>query len=86
MFLKVEELSAASLLATVKVANDAAVSAAKATLSEGLRLVGQEAIQLHGAMGLTEELRVGHYFKRAMVLENRLGNADYHVSRYRQFS
>ncbi|HEY9091354.1 acyl-CoA dehydrogenase [Parasphingorhabdus sp.] len=86
MFLKVEELSAASLLATLKVDDDAAVSAAKAILSEGLRLVGQEAIQLHGAMGLTEELRVGHYFKRAMVLENRLGNTDYHVSRYQQSS
>lgn len=86
MFLKVEELSAASLLATLKVDNDAAVSAAKATVSEGLRLVGQEAVQLHGAMGLTEELRVGHYFKRATVLENRFGNTDYHVSRYRQFS
>lgn len=84
MFLKSQELAAASLLATLKVSDPAAVAAAKATVSEGLRIIGQEAVQLHGAMGLTEELRVGHYFKRATVLEGRLGNADHHTSRYRE--
>lgn len=83
MWAKAQEIGAASLLATLKTGDPTAISAAKATVSDGLRLIGQEAVQLHGAMGLTEELRVGHYFKRATVIENRLGNAGDHVERYR---
>jgi alkylation response protein AidB-like acyl-CoA dehydrogenase len=84
MFIASEEVSAAALLAALKPGDPAAVSAAKARVGEGLRLIGQEAVQLHGAMGLTEELRVGHYFKRATVIESRLGNTDRHVARYRK--
>lgn len=83
MWSRAREIEAASLLATLKVDHPAAVSAAKATVSDGLRLIGQEAVQLHGAMGLTEELRVGHYFKRATVLEHKLGSASDQVERYR---
>ena len=83
MWAKAQEIEAAALLAALKVDQPAAVSAAKATVSDGLRLIGQEAVQLHGAMGLTEELRVGHYFKRATVLEHKLGSASDHVQRYR---
>lgn len=83
MWAKAQEIEAASLLATLKHGDPTAVSAAKATVGEALRLIGQEAVQLHGAMGLTEELRVGHYFKRATVIENRLGSAADHVERYR---
>ncbi len=82
MFIASEQISAAALLAALKVDDPAAVSAAKATVGEALRLIGQEAVQLHGAMGLTEELRVGHYFKRATAIENRLGTADMHIERY----
>lgn len=83
MWSKAQEIEAASLLASLKVEDAAAVSAAKATVGDALRLIGQEAVQLHGAMGLTEELRVGHYFKRATVIENRLGASADHVERYR---
>lgn len=83
MWAKAQEIEAASLLATLKLDDATAISAAKATVSDGLRLIGQEAVQMHGAMGLTEELRVGHYFKRATVIEQRLGNAADHVERYR---
>lgn len=82
MFMASEQCAAAALLAALKVDDPAAVSAAKATVGEALRLIGQEAVQLHGAMGLTEELRVGHYFKRATVIENCLGTADVHIDRY----
>lgn len=84
MWAKAQEIEAASLLAALKVDQPCAVSAAKATASDGLRRIGQEAVQLHGAMGLTEELRVGHYFKRATVLEYKLGSAADHVERYRK--
>ena len=83
MWSKAQEIEAASLLATLKVDDPTAVSAAKATVGDALRLIGQEAVQLHGAMGLTEELRVGRYFKRATVIENRLGTAADHIERYR---
>ncbi len=83
MWAKAQEIESAALLAALKVDQPTAVSAAKATIGDALRLIGQEAVQLHGAMGLTEELRVGHYFKRATVIENRLGNAAEHVERYR---
>ena len=81
-----QEIEAASLLATLKCEHPEAISAAKVTICENLRKIGQEAVQLHGAMGLTEELRVGHYFKRATVLEHKLGNADHHIERYRKIA
>ncbi len=84
MWAKAQEIEAASLLATLKPDQPDAVSAAMATVSDGLRKIGQEAVQLHGAMGLTEELRVGHYFKRATVIEHRLGSAADQVERYRE--
>lgn len=83
MWSRAQEIEAASLLASLKVEDATAIAAAKATIGDGLRLIGQEAVQIHGAMGLTEELRVGHYFKRATVIENRLGSAGDHVERYR---
>ncbi|MFN6933826.1 MAG: acyl-CoA dehydrogenase [Tsuneonella sp.] len=84
MFIASEQLSAAALLAALKVNDPMAVSAAKATAGDCLKLIGQEAVQLHGAMGLSEELRVGHYFKRATVLQARLGTTDRHVDCYRE--
>lgn len=58
-----------------------AVSGAKAVIGEAARFVGQQAVQLHGGMGLTEELNIGHYFKRLTVIEATLGDTDYHLSR-----
>jgi alkylation response protein AidB-like acyl-CoA dehydrogenase len=39
-------------------------------------------VQLHGGMGMTEELRIGHYFKRLLVIDSQLGNADYHLQQF----
>ena len=39
-------------------------------------------VQLHGGMGMTEELRVGHYFKRLLVIDATFGNADHHLYRF----
>jgi pimeloyl-CoA dehydrogenase small subunit len=46
------------------------------------RFVGQEAVQLHGGMGMTEELNVGHYFKRLTVIDTQFGNVDHHLKRF----
>ena len=59
-----------------------ALSAAKMEIDRTARLVGQEAVQMHGAMGVTEELAVGHYFKRLSMIRLGFGDADWHAERY----
>ena len=44
--------------------------------------MGQESIQIHGGMGMTEELAVGHYFKRLTMIDSEFGNVDHHMRRY----
>lgn len=82
MLLLREAIAAAAMLAALKPGDAQATAAAKATIGDALRKIGQEAVQLHGAMGMTEELRIGHYFKRATAIEQRLGTSDFHVGRY----
>jgi alkylation response protein AidB-like acyl-CoA dehydrogenase len=59
----------------------AATSAVKSHVGVAARLIGQEAVQLHGAIGTTEELIVGHYFKRLTVIDLLFGNRDWHLRR-----
>jgi alkylation response protein AidB-like acyl-CoA dehydrogenase len=59
-----------------------AVSAAKATIGRAARFIGQNAVQLHGGMGMTEELAIGHYFKRLTAVQFEFGSTDHHVARY----
>ncbi|SOZ39187.1 acyl-CoA dehydrogenase family protein [Cupriavidus neocaledonicus] len=56
------------------------VSAAKTVIGQAGRQVGQWAIQMHGAMGMTDECRVGHYAKRLMVINQLFGDAGYHLA------
>ncbi|MBL4820449.1 MAG: pimeloyl-CoA dehydrogenase small subunit, partial [Gammaproteobacteria bacterium] len=59
-----------------------AVSAAKSRLGKAIFKVGQEAVQLHGGIGITDELDVGHLFKRVTAIEILFGNMDYHRVRF----
>lgn len=59
-----------------------AVSAIKYEIGTAGRMVGEEAVQLHGGMGVTWELDVAHYFKRLTTINLLFGNADWHVERY----
>jgi len=59
-----------------------AVSAIKYEIGTAGRKIGEEAVQLHGGMGVTWELDVAHYFKRLTVINTLFGNADFHVERY----
>jgi len=59
-----------------------AVSAAKSRVGRAIRKVGQEAVQLHGGIGITDELDVGHLFKRVTVIETMFGNTDFHTARF----
>lgn len=58
------------------------VSSAKVTVAQACRYIGQSAVQIHGGMGMTDELAVGHYFKRATVIEGLFGSVDDHLRRY----
>jgi pimeloyl-CoA dehydrogenase small subunit len=58
-----------------------AMAAAKVQIGRSGKLVGQEAIQLHGGIGMTQEYKVGHYFKRMTMIDMLFGDADMHLSR-----
>jgi alkylation response protein AidB-like acyl-CoA dehydrogenase len=59
-----------------------AIHAAKMLVGEKARFVGQQAVQLHGGIGVTDELNVSHYFKRLTLINAQLGDSDYHLGRY----
>jgi alkylation response protein AidB-like acyl-CoA dehydrogenase len=61
------------------------VAAAKWCVGRACRTVGESAIQIHGAIGTTDELALGHYFKRALVVSRQLGTADDHRKRWEQW-
>lgn len=84
MHMEVEQAAAAVYLAVLNLAAEPpqrakAVSAAKATIGRAARFVGQNSVQLHGGMGMTEELAIGHYFKRLTAVQYEFGSTDYHV-------
>jgi len=88
MLIATEQARSMMYLACVKAdAPDAAerrrtVSAAKAYIGQASRYVGQQAVQLHGAMGVTDELNVSHYFKRLTMINATFGDADHHLGKF----
>ncbi|WP_431239427.1 acyl-CoA dehydrogenase family protein [Mycolicibacterium aichiense] len=87
MYMELEQSVAAVYLAVLNLQAEPkvrarAVSAAKATVGRAARFIGQNAVQLHGGMGMTEELAIGHYFKRLTALQYEFGSTDEHRARY----
>ncbi len=88
MFIAAEEARSMAILAGVGVraADPAerrrAVSMAKARIGQCARLVGQQAVQLHGGMGVTDDLVVSHWFKRLTAIDLMFGDADHHLARF----
>ena len=88
MFMHCEQARSMALLAAVKVDDPdpverrRAVSAAKELIGRKGREVAQEAIQLHGGIGMTDELIVGHYVKRLTAIGMQYGDADHHRERF----
>ena len=81
-----EQRRSMAMLATMSVeeANAAErarnLSMAKVGVGQAARFVSQNAIQLHGGIGMTEEYAVGHYFRRVMVIEHMFGDSTHHLS------
>jgi alkylation response protein AidB-like acyl-CoA dehydrogenase len=89
MYIATEQARSMACLAASKIdsAVDAkdrakAVSAAKIKIADNARLVSQEAIQLHGGMGMTEEMKVSHSFRRLTMIAQQFGDADHHLARF----
>ena len=51
-------------------------------MGQSARLVGQEAVQIHGGNGVTDEYAIGHYFKRLTIFDGEFGNVDHHMKRH----
>ena len=91
MFMEHQQSISMTYMATLKLGEDEAtrkkaVSAAKVRIGQAGKFVGEEAIQIHGGMGMTDELAVGHYFKRLTMINAELGNVDHHMKRYTELS
>ena len=88
MFMQLEQARSMATLAAVKVGSADAVerrrtvSAAKARIGQAMKYVGQQAVQLHGGMGVTNELPAAHHFKRLTMIELTLGDTDHHLARF----
>lgn len=88
MYIHLEQARSMALLAAVRLRSGnaaerrQAVSAAKYRIGQAARFVGQQAVQLHGGMGVTDELPAAHYFKRLSTIELTLGDADHHLARF----
>lgn len=76
----------AALESSDPAARSRAVSAAKVQVGRAARYVGEEAIQLHGGIAMTDEYAAGHYFKRLTMIRLMFGDEDYHLRRYRSVS
>lgn len=91
MFMEHEQSVSMTYMATLKLDEDEATrmkaaSAAKVRIGQAGRVVGQSAIQIHGGMGMTDELAIGHYFKRLTIIDSEFGNVDHHLKRYTYLS
>ena len=89
MFMEYEQSKSLLYMATIKQAEKAedskkAISGLKYQVGKAAKFIGQQAVQLHGGMGVTDELNVGHFFKRLTTIITIFGNTDYHLKRYSQ--
>jgi alkylation response protein AidB-like acyl-CoA dehydrogenase len=88
MFIQSEQATSMSYLAAIRCVDPdpterrKALSAAKVVIGQAGRFIGQQAIQLHGGMGMTDELMVSHHFKRITAIDLTLGDADSHLEKF----
>ena len=86
MYVSLEQARSMSLFATMMAADETAIDrqramhAAKVQIGRSGRHIGQEAVQLHGGIGVTTEYAVGHFFKRMTMIERGFGDTDTHLA------
>ena len=89
MFMEYEQSKSLLYMATIKNVEGSpdakkSISGLKYQVGKAAKFIGQQAVQLHGGMGVTNELNVGHFFKRLTTIISIFGNTDYHLKRYSQ--
>ncbi|PKP99974.1 MAG: pimeloyl-CoA dehydrogenase small subunit [Alphaproteobacteria bacterium HGW-Alphaproteobacteria-12] len=87
MFMAYEQSVSMTYMVNLKLEEDEAervkaAAGAKVQIGKAGRFVGQQSVQLHGGMGMTDELNVGHYFKRLTMIDTQFGNVDHQLKRY----
>ena len=87
MYTEYESSVSMTYLATIKLEAEErerklAASAAKVRVGQAAHHIGQEAIQIHGGNGMTDEYAIGHYFKRLTIFDSEFGNIDHHMKRH----
>ena len=87
MFMEYEQCKSLLYMATMKNEEGApdakkSISGLKYQVGKAGKFVGQQSVQLHGGMGVTDELNIGHYFKRLTTIGTIFGNADFHLKQY----
>ncbi|EEA01074.1 acyl-CoA dehydrogenase domain protein [Burkholderia sp. H160] len=88
MLIHAEQARSITYLAAMRYASEdangrrRAISAAKVRVGQAARFVGQQAVQLHGGMGVTNEVAAAHLFKRLAIIETTLGDVDHHLARF----
>jgi alkylation response protein AidB-like acyl-CoA dehydrogenase len=85
MFISLEQARSMACLACSRAdagSDPRSISAAKIKIADAARHISQESVQLHGGMGMSEELKVSHAFRRLTVLAREFGHADYHLARF----
>ena len=90
MFMEYEQCKSLLFRATMETIQDPVLAqrtihALKHLIGKSGIFVGENAVQLHGGMGVTEELRIGHFFKRLLVIDSQFGNADFHLDKFTNF-
>ena len=90
MFMEYEQCKSLLFRATMETIQDPemaqkTIHALKHLIGKSGIFVGENAVQLHGGMGVTEELRIGHFFKRLLVIDSQFGNADFHLDKFTNF-
>jgi len=87
MFIALEESTSLTQYLNLSIANGESqaskvASGAKTTVGYAAKFIAEQAVQLHGGMGMTDELNVGHYFKRITSINLQFGDPSYHLTRY----
>jgi alkylation response protein AidB-like acyl-CoA dehydrogenase len=92
MFIAHEEAKSMAMMAAMRIADDdvaerqKAASATKVQIAKSARFVGQQSIQLHGGIGMTDEYAAGHFFKRLTMIDRSFGDGDFHLARFGDLS
>ena len=87
MFMEYEQSKSLLYMAAMKLTEHSedsskAIAALKYQIGKAGKYIGQQAVQLHGGMGVTDELNIGHYFKRLTTINTIFGNSDFQLKRY----